>query len=518
MEEDNDDQWLYGEDSTAERPAGNDESTDKPEPDVFSEKEHEAFINPPESEEESAVDLEPPIIKAPGVSSFDEAAVVPGEEELMVPLNPPIINPPEKTLEPEPQDANQSTAVNGEEATENGEIVEKANDSKLSEGEDEDDDDDNINVVIGDIRTTPTNYNSSNLHIKRGNLLTLTKVYNRYKPNYCQQQQFQQTGKFAVDDFETVGVINGVPAHEFNLDNLEDKPWRKPGADITDYFNYGFNEETWRAYCERQKRMRVHESGSGLIPMNQQSGISLIPNVSVPPPNLVMPQMGMNSVDPNTGNINIIGGPRRPDSFAKENTIQVMTADRREYSKKNFTPDLSVPPPVVPPPYPNMPPGIPPPFPPMNQYGPPPGDYFAPEMDPYYHSYDHPQDTSWGGQPPWSGNIVPISNGSDVQGRGGVNGNPDIKPGIDVVPGVKIKTEPEEREAYDHDRAERSRDYDRERERESRHRERSHRHRSRSRSHERRSRKHKSRSRSPGYRSHKKKKSKKSERSKSDSD
>lgn len=38
-----------------------------------------------------------------------------------------------------------------------------------------------------------------------------------------------------------------------------------------------------------------------------------------------------------------------------------MTADRREYSKKNFTPDLSVPPPVVPPPYANMPPGIPPP-------------------------------------------------------------------------------------------------------------------------------------------------------------
>ena len=36
-----------------------------------------------------------------------------------------------------------------------------------------------------------------------------------------------------MDDFESVGVINGVPSHEFNLDNLEDKPWRKPGADIT---------------------------------------------------------------------------------------------------------------------------------------------------------------------------------------------------------------------------------------------------------------------------------------------
>lgn len=28
------------------------------------------------------------------------------------------------------------------------------------------------------------------------------------------------------------------------------------GADITDYFNYGFNEVTWRAYCAQQKMMR----------------------------------------------------------------------------------------------------------------------------------------------------------------------------------------------------------------------------------------------------------------------
>lgn len=39
-----------------------------------------------------------------------------------------------------------------------------------------------------------------------------------------------------MDDFESVGTINGVAAHEFNLDNLEDKPWRKPGADITGVF------------------------------------------------------------------------------------------------------------------------------------------------------------------------------------------------------------------------------------------------------------------------------------------
>jgi len=69
--------------------------------------------------------------------------------------------------------------------------------------------------------------------------------------------------QFTADEFEGSMSINGVPAHEFSLDSLEEKPWRKPGADITDYFNYGFNEATWQGYCERQRRLRM-ESGAGI--------------------------------------------------------------------------------------------------------------------------------------------------------------------------------------------------------------------------------------------------------------
>lgn len=29
------------------------------------------------------------------------------------------------------------------------------------------------------------------------------------------------------------------------------------GADLSDYFNYGFNEDTWKAYCEKQKKLRM---------------------------------------------------------------------------------------------------------------------------------------------------------------------------------------------------------------------------------------------------------------------
>jgi hypothetical protein len=56
-----------------------------------------------------------------------------------------------------------------------------------------------------------------------------------------------------------------VSALEFNIDGVEDKPWRKPGADITDYFNYGFTEDTWKAYSDRQKRLRFEAGGPQIV-------------------------------------------------------------------------------------------------------------------------------------------------------------------------------------------------------------------------------------------------------------
>jgi len=36
----------------------------------------------------------------------------------------------------------------------------------------------------------------------------------------------------------------------------DDKPWRRPGTDTTDYFNYGFDEFTWASYCLKQESLR----------------------------------------------------------------------------------------------------------------------------------------------------------------------------------------------------------------------------------------------------------------------
>jgi len=44
--------------------------------------------------------------------------------------------------------------------------------------------------------------------------------------------------------------------YDFDLDTIKDKPWLKPGADVTDYFNYGFTEKTWKKYCDMQRENR----------------------------------------------------------------------------------------------------------------------------------------------------------------------------------------------------------------------------------------------------------------------
>ncbi|KAG5923777.1 cleavage polyadenylation factor subunit fip1 [Claviceps africana] len=51
----------------------------------------------------------------------------------------------------------------------------------------------------------------------------------------------------------------GKPITQVNIDeDLADneKPWRKPGTDVSDYFNYGFDEFTWALYAAKQESIR----------------------------------------------------------------------------------------------------------------------------------------------------------------------------------------------------------------------------------------------------------------------
>lgn len=39
-------------------------------------------------------------------------------------------------------------------------------------------------------------------------------------------------------------------AFDVDIDSLDTHPWRNKNADISDYFNYGFNEKTWQVITQ----------------------------------------------------------------------------------------------------------------------------------------------------------------------------------------------------------------------------------------------------------------------------
>ncbi|XP_017883896.1 pre-mRNA 3'-end-processing factor FIP1 [Ceratina calcarata] len=508
MADENEDQWLYG------------DSTDG--------KEYTPASIQPENQDES--DSLP--------ATVQEKSQTPEDQKTEDVPDPPT-ETPEETEPPEEESPTTNSAQNENNTEVNKNGMRETSSQEDGEAASDSDSDDDVHVVIGDIKSTPA-YGS--LNIKRGGLLT--------NASGVPDKLNKQPGKFSIDEFETIGVINGIPAHEFNLDQLEDKPWRQPGADITDYFNYGFNEETWRAYCERQKRMRS-ESGVGLV-LNAgggsgSSGSMRVPQVAITNDNSKYSGiMGPKRAGPPpgrkmAGTIDVIGSSglasrRNLDkSPPKGNVIQVMTADRREYSRKPGFPDMSVPPPGA-----GMPPAfdMPPPG-----YPSEPASFYIPETDPYYQSYEPTQDNQWGNDPTWQPTnlAIPMTEGDDDKDTGPKT-IPTMVPPTNIPPMSMPPRDSRDRERdreRDRDREldsmgrdrEKDRDRDREREKDSMIRERErdsmsrdedrerdrsrsqyrhkdrHRHRSRS-----RSRRHKSRSRSPSRR---KKKSRRSERERS---
>ncbi|MCJ1433360.1 cleavage polyadenylation factor subunit fip1 [Xylographa pallens] len=67
-----------------------------------------------------------------------------------------------------------------------------------------------------------------------------------------------KTSNIEVDS-NPVYQPNGKPIMDIDMDTdfpEDDKPWRKPGTDMTDYFNYGFDEFTWASYCLKQESLR----------------------------------------------------------------------------------------------------------------------------------------------------------------------------------------------------------------------------------------------------------------------
>lgn len=87
-------------------------------------------------------------------------------------------------------------------------------------------------------------------------------------------------------DIEAIADYEGKPITELSLDTFEDKPWRKPGADITDYFNYGFDELTWSAYCSKQDKLSdfTPQKVMAMLNLNPMDMAMMAPGPMMPPP------------------------------------------------------------------------------------------------------------------------------------------------------------------------------------------------------------------------------------------
>ncbi|KAJ2373237.1 cleavage polyadenylation factor subunit fip1, partial [Coemansia sp. RSA 2603] len=77
-------------------------------------------------------------------------------------------------------------------------------------------------------------------------------------------------------DVLTVPLLQGMDMYTIDVDMLEEKPWRLPGADVTDYFNFGFSEETWKLYCMKQKEIRAYYNIHKMLP----PGMMMMPGVA----------------------------------------------------------------------------------------------------------------------------------------------------------------------------------------------------------------------------------------------
>lgn len=112
----------------------------------------------------------------------------------------------------------------------------------------------------------------------------------------------------AALDLDAPGKLGDQEITDIDPEVLKEKPWRQPGANLSDYFNYGFNEHTWMEYLNKQEKLRKEYNPQkilmGLLSLQQQGKLNETGNDSsssssninttnnnMPPPGF--PPMGM---------------------------------------------------------------------------------------------------------------------------------------------------------------------------------------------------------------------------------
>ncbi|SCU96566.1 LAFA_0G06964g1_1 [Lachancea sp. 'fantastica'] len=86
------------------------------------------------------------------------------------------------------------------------------------------------------------------------------------------------TERLPTLDLNAPGQLGDQLVTDIDPEVLKEKPWRQPGANLSDYFNYGFNEQTWMEYLHKQEKLRAeynpHKLLMGLLALQQQGKLN----------------------------------------------------------------------------------------------------------------------------------------------------------------------------------------------------------------------------------------------------
>lgn len=230
----------------------------------------------------------------------------------------------EESTQPVTKKARTSASVGKEKEKEDKPAVK----GELSDDEDEDeeddseesDSDDDIEFVIGDAGSKSSDTVKSVSGPLNDTVDELNDDDGDEKEAKTEKKSTESNKITASVDINEVAELDGKPLTQVDLAKLKDKPWRFPGADITDYFNYGFDEFTWTAYCCKQDKLRGEFNpqkvmasimGGGPPPMpgaggNVAGGSNAMPMM---PPMGMMPGMPMLNMPNFQGMPNMQGMP-----------------------------------------------------------------------------------------------------------------------------------------------------------------------------------------------------------------
>ncbi|KAL0951847.1 hypothetical protein HGRIS_008508 [Hohenbuehelia grisea] len=102
------------------------------------------------------------------------------------------------------------------------------------------------------------------------------------------------------------GTLDGRSILEMDMSAMADKPWRRAGSDLSDWFNYGFDELSWEAYCYRRRGLA--ELGNALKQnVLNFSGMPEDQLTALPPEVRQMVMTGATAILANGGNPAMMG-------------------------------------------------------------------------------------------------------------------------------------------------------------------------------------------------------------------